>query len=121
MIGYRVEGRVVRIFATGTYTVVERNAVYDGISADPTVAAGCVLLIDARLNAAPNRQPDIREALDALTERLAHKLSPVCAVLEGPNRHIQAHLFQRLAAERGWRVGLFQSEPDALAWLDAYL
>jgi hypothetical protein len=117
VIAYQTEGPIVVIRATGPYTVVSRDLMYDAIGADEEVQPASGVLIDARLNVVANGQSDFREAFEAMVARLGPKLPRACAVVMARHRIVEAHMFQAIGGDYGVRVGLFYEEDLARQWL----
>ena len=121
IVHYRVEGQVLIVTLTGQYTATERDDVFSEIRRDPTVPQGALLVIDARRDEGPNDYSTLRASVHSLVARLGPKLGPTCAFITTGSRDVQAHLFRSFAATFGLRVGLFEDEAGARAWLGAYL
>ena len=121
MLSYSIADYTLTLTVAGAVMAEPRAQTLIAISTDPAVPVGCVLLLHVERTTESFDESELAVRLTGLIRAMGPRMTPVCAVI-GPSTHIlEAHLFQRLAAEAGLRVGLFRDEPSARTWLSGYV
>jgi hypothetical protein len=120
MLVYSAKGRVLKIAATGAQAEAERQAMYDDIAQDPSVALGSVVLLDVRRADEPADVDDILHRASTLVTKLGEKLGPACAVVVSPRLEQAGHQFKEASRDLGLTVELFHDELEAMTWLATF-
>jgi hypothetical protein len=118
---YGVENGLVMITIGPLSTFNERQALYDAIRRDPRVPDDAVLLLDVRLHEEVLTPETVRARVPLLKNALGPKLGSAFALLATRDRMPDAMIFQAVAGEFQFRVGVFYEEALARTWLTAYL
>jgi hypothetical protein len=117
---YEVDGHILTLTPTGTSTPEHRLAVFNRIRRDPNVPSGALLFVNARKSTETFDHKVLSDLITLMIQTIGPKLAPVCAVIFPASYAVEGHLYRSIAAKAGLRVGLFQEESAALAWLSAY-
>jgi hypothetical protein len=112
---------MVTITVTPHSTFEERRAIYDAIRVDPRVPDDAVLLLDVRQHDEFLTPEIVRARVPRLKEALGPKLGSAFALLVTKERMPDALIFQAVAGEFRFRIGVFYEEALARTWLQAYL
>ena len=121
MLSYSIDNYILTLTIAGTVTPEERARALDAISTDPAIPVGCVLLLHVTEATESFDESGLAMRLAGLIRTMGLKMAPVCALVGPQTYNLEAHQFQRLAAEAGLRLGLFRDVPSARAWLSGYV